>query len=198
MLVAEINPTMLFMLGALLIVSVMLRRAMRALSRDASASDCALPREPTTAGPRVSGATDELARWEIRMHELSRDLSGQLDTKIIVVEQLLRRVEQQTARLELAISEAQRWGVGQTEAASAGRDDPLVDNWPLAGDPARLAADALTPSTTQRAVADQLRRQVAALAAQGKPASAIAKQLDAPLGEVELLLSLRSDAIKRD
>ncbi len=42
------------------------------------------------------------------MHELSRDLSGQLDTKIRIVQQLVLRAEDQTARLEAALQRAEQ------------------------------------------------------------------------------------------
>jgi hypothetical protein len=47
---------------------------------------------------------EELSRWEVRMHELARDLQGQLDTKIALVAELLAQAEQTCQRLEGLLS----------------------------------------------------------------------------------------------
>jgi len=48
-----------------------------------------------------SGVTaEELARWEVRMHELVRDLQGQLDTKIALVAELVAEAERASRKLE--------------------------------------------------------------------------------------------------
>lgn len=81
-----------------------------------------MPRQATrnvsSAATRAADLPGDGNLWEVRMHELARELSGQLDSKIVIVQQLVRHAEQQTARLELAIAEARRWGL-RPDAARA-------------------------------------------------------------------------------
>jgi hypothetical protein len=45
-------------------------------------------------------------RWEIQMHDLARDLIGQLDSKIAILNGLLRTAEERIVRLEQAIEQS--------------------------------------------------------------------------------------------
>ncbi len=54
-----------------------------------------------------SGVTaEELARWEVRMHELARDLQGQLDTKIALVAELVAEAQRASRKLEELLQQA--------------------------------------------------------------------------------------------
>ena len=54
-----------------------------------------------------SGVTaEELARWEVRMHELVRDLQGQLNTKIALVAELVAEAERVSRKLEELLQQA--------------------------------------------------------------------------------------------
>jgi hypothetical protein len=48
-------------------------------------------------------APASVARWEVAMHETARDLMGRLDSKIVIVEQLVRDAHQAAARLEAVL-----------------------------------------------------------------------------------------------
>ena len=48
-------------------------------------------------------APASVARWEVNMHETARDLMGRLDSKIVIVEQLIRDAHQAAARLEAVL-----------------------------------------------------------------------------------------------
>lgn len=54
-----------------------------------------------------SGVTsEELARWEVRMHELVRDLQGQLNSKIALVAELVAEAERASRKLEELLQQA--------------------------------------------------------------------------------------------
>ncbi len=55
-------------------------------------------------GPTLSA--EDLARWELRMHEMVRDLQGQLDTKMALVVELVVRADQTIRQLEAALAQA--------------------------------------------------------------------------------------------
>ncbi len=109
------------------------------------------------------------------MHELARDLTAQLDSKIRVLELLIRQADDAAARLS------------QASAKSSDRDDRPVSR--------RVEAP---PSPPRKAVplriADNPRfERVYALADAGMTAPRIANQIGSQVGEVELILSLRSE-----
>ena len=103
MIWAELNPAMLFMLGALLVMMVMMRRTYRGSETAGGRMPRQATRNVSSAATRAADLPGDGNLWEVRMHELARELSGQLDSKIVIVQQLVRHAEQQTARLELAI-----------------------------------------------------------------------------------------------
>lgn len=47
---------------------------------------------------------EELRRWEVEMYELARSLTGELNTRIAVLQQLLRSAEREAARLEMLLA----------------------------------------------------------------------------------------------
>lgn len=56
--------------------------------------------------PPATVSADDLARWEVRMHELARDLQGQLDTKIALVVELITQADHVSRRLEALLAQA--------------------------------------------------------------------------------------------
>jgi hypothetical protein len=119
------------------------------------------------------------------MHDLVRDFKAELDSKIVIVEQLVRDAKKQADRLEAAISRAT-----ETCAASvqANVDLPRAENGRKAS--ARVdAADARPGSSASRRHAE-----IYALADQGLTSASIANRLGSPIGEVELILGLRGKA----
>ena len=116
---AAISPDIIFTGGLLLVAWFVLRWSRNrpgGKRRDHRFADDGSIGAPQDR-PRTPPAS--LDQWEVRMHELARDLSAQLDTKIRIVQQLVLRAEQQSARLEAAIDRAQRL-LEQDEASPAG------------------------------------------------------------------------------
>jgi hypothetical protein len=116
----------------------------------------------------LADAPPDVNRWQVEMHELARDLKGELDTRIAILQILLRQADQTAARLR---------GLGLGESL-----DPLaeIERW----QPENAAS---VSSQTQHPLASQ----ILALADDGKTPAEIAAATGLPLGDVEIALSLR-------
>ena len=113
--------------------------------------------------------------WEVKMHETARDLSAQLDSKMSALGHLIRESDRAAARLETAL-EAAGGDVrppGQAESLEA---------------PAN--ADSQPDSTS--AAGHRASEEIYTLADYGFDTREIAHRVDIPIGEVELILRLRS------
>ena len=112
--------TVLFLVGLVLVIGILLLRSHRYFGRR--------PKNPSvmvrTKRPEAKqkghhlDSPDELVRWEVEMHDIARELSAQLDTKIGVLAQLIRDADRASARLETALK-AER----QDEQDEKGRQD---------------------------------------------------------------------------
>ncbi len=203
------NSTILFLMGALLVAFVLLRKSQRRGP---------LAKLPPVSPPRHAGhppaghhldAPGTMARWEVEMYELARDLAGQLDSKIVIVEHLVADAQRAADRLDAAIQRAEQIGLWQRSSGQVD-DDRLADpsatetihakpvhDWPGRGgsdlpqpDPAGEQAAARRAAVALVGRADSVYR----LADRGLSSAAIAAELGEPLGEVELILSLRPAA----
>jgi hypothetical protein len=118
----------------------------------------------------LADAPAEVNRWQVEMHELARDLKGELDTRIAILQILLRQADQTAARLR-------GLGLGLGESL-----DPLaeIERW--------QPGDAASPN---RPTHHPLAARILALAEEGKSPAEIAHQTGLPIGEVEIALSLR-------
>ena len=212
MLLADAS-TNLFLLGLTLIVAVLIRRVTKSKAR-ASAADTRF--HAAASRPKALHSLDapgDVSRWEVHMHELARDLAGTLDSKMVVLQQLIadadRRIEL-LARADSGLGSSPRGGAAvqaerlqrllATPARRTGSPPTAVGR--SASPAASLSSARPSESTTsaaQRADAPVQngddgagQREIYRLADAGYGGSAIAQLIDAPLGDVELILSLRS------
>lgn len=128
----------------------------------------------------LSDAPAEVTRWQVEMHELAREMKGELDTKMAVLQLLIRQATDAAARLDEAVQRAERLGLNRLA-------DPLaaLENW--------------TPGAEQDVAAGEPARhpqagQIYALADAGQAPAAIARQTGLSLGDIEMVLSLRETA----
>ncbi|HEX5447423.1 MAG TPA: hypothetical protein VFW87_26650 [Pirellulales bacterium] len=186
-LLAQLEPTtVLFLSGLGLVCAVLLFRTHRQLNTRPKGqlshpSSWSKPRLPKTPAAHHLDLPRDAQRWEVQMHETARELRGQLDSKISVLQHLIRDAAAETARLEAAIERAARLEV------SAARPAPHLQAaavHPPAMRP-RAMAEPL-PSPTSRRYAE-----IYALADSGLASAAIATRVGSPIGEVELILGLR-------
>jgi hypothetical protein len=142
------------------------------------------------------------AQWEVDMHETARELKAQLDSKMRALQVLIAEADRAAARLEAALKT--RDNTDNTPSSNRARSggSPLFN--PKPGPPSRQEkkptglpanqAQALrpAPATTAAGISPQRNQQeIYTLADYGLSDSAIAQRLAMPVGEVELILSLR-------
>ena len=111
-------------------------------------------------------------RWEVQMHETARDLSARLDSKMGALQALIADADRAAARLE---------------AASDGRSQPARED----AEPITQAEALLSSGDSHDDGASPRQAEVCALADYGFDAAEIADRIGRPVGEVELILSLR-------
>jgi uncharacterized membrane-anchored protein YhcB (DUF1043 family) len=186
-------PTAMLGLGIVMMLAILLRRSFRyqqklkRQSRKAgkpSAKTTRRQEQLTNMFDRASPLLDApstILRWQVEMQELGRELKAEIDTKMRLLEVLVRRSNEAAERLEAAASHAERLGcVERTPAA----DDDSIESLAEQAAIDRTA----TPSPTVPACSDQ----VYAMADSGNNAADIADYIGLPVGEIEFVLSLRS------
>jgi len=175
----------------------------------------------TTVGPERSTPTRpahhleaprEMVQWEVQMHELARELRAQLDTKMRVLQHLIGEADRAAARLESALAAAsdgqrQPEPLSQVSPAISGDDSGFwLGESRIAGQAEGLKAAGADsqPLRERQNVQDldlsaekpppaQRYQEVYALADGGLDAPEIAQRVGIPVGEIELILSLRKD-----
>lgn len=156
------------------ITSMMLRRSHRQLlSRERPSTALSTPGPARRERGQLQDAPREFVDWEVKMHDLGRELSAQLDSKMSALQQLIADADRAAARLESALS-------------SAGREDH-----PEPPDEQTIAANA--PGSALSPRAEHERDQVCVLSDYGFEPADIARRVDLPLGEVRTILALRSN-----
>ncbi len=150
----------------------------------------------------------EMMKWEVEMHDLARELSARLDSKMSALEHLTREADRAAARLETALAATRRRDVPSPAPAAPRQDAPQP---PAAAAetilPPKSQADALKPgglddrglrldetgeeSASERPSRDRRYEEIYTLADYGYAAAEIAQRLGTPVGEIELILSLR-------
>jgi hypothetical protein len=214
-LIAELGAAQLVFMGAALLVTWILlsktHRYLRQNSRPVPAPEgfgrrtAETPPGATAAAPPV-----ETGAWEVQMHELARELSARLDSKMRALEQLTREADRAAARLEAALAATQPAATSRStfsKAASAARevlrggndfDAPpasQADGLKLGGGSPSSSVSSLESARAPAAdgpSSDHRYDEIYLLADYGHSAAEIAQRLGSPIGEVELILSLRS------
>jgi hypothetical protein len=101
-----LDPKALLIVGVLMIAVVILRVFLRAKRSEHTYHSPLKEKEGKSA--HMLDAPIEIGRWEVQMHETARDLMGELNTKIAIVEQLVRDANAAAERLEKAIERAEK------------------------------------------------------------------------------------------
>ena len=154
--------------------------------------------EPDRPSPRGQPPVD-FDRWEVEMYEIMRNATGQMDTKMGLLEHLIREADRAAARLEAATAAAARLpdSVAPSHVApDAPRFEPSAIR-PI-NQAEGLRPDGLrqAPSAADEAESDQPGKprryeEIYTLADYGYAAAEIAQRLAMPVGEIELILGLR-------
>jgi hypothetical protein len=103
-------PVLLLVAGMLLLIVVLRRRSAR-YYRAQSAEPRAierLSRASAGAASQSHQAPDDLAAWEVHLHETARELAAELDTKASALRHYIRLAQEERERLQRAIDESRR------------------------------------------------------------------------------------------
>lgn len=162
-----------FLLALAIIVLLLLRRSNRYFSRKGRSKIEGLVRIDRPAAPKRwtsnIDSPEVVAKYEVQLQETMRELSAQLDNKMVCLQVLLRQANEKIRRLE----ELQQ--IDDSGKTTSGKEGPNAND----------AASATGEFT------DPLHQQIFALAEQGFSAVTIAHRVAQPLREVESILRLR-------
>ena len=151
---------------------------------------------------------DDVARWEVHMHEVARELSGELDSKMGVLQELILQANRAAGRLEtaLAVAQATEEPAAPSETDAIGPPSSHEQSWETSSRPASQAEALKSPgrtevsphdsptstdSASEKQPADRRYEQIYTLADYGFDTVEVAQKVDMPVGEVELILGLR-------
>jgi DNA-binding NarL/FixJ family response regulator len=104
-LIAEMQQAQLLMVAGFVMLGwVLARRTIKMrkrVNRDATAANKAIQqiRERKEPAVPLCDAPAETQRWQVAMFDLQRELKAELDTRIVVVQTLLRQVDQRIEHL---------------------------------------------------------------------------------------------------
>ncbi len=108
-LLADIHAVWMFLAGVGLLTFILMKRSYRYFSRPRrKRNDKPLELQPRPKGPWDGAQHDTMAhieRQKVEMFEMSRDLNGQLNSKIIVLEKLIADSQRQITRLEALLAQ---------------------------------------------------------------------------------------------
>jgi hypothetical protein len=119
-LFADSNQLILVFIAAIVVATWMLMmRSQRYFGRRrAGEPENKWDTKPTPKTPAAQGELPEsVARWEVEMHETTRQMSAQLDSKMSALQALIADADRAAARLEAALN-GKPQGVPQKETAS--------------------------------------------------------------------------------
>ena len=107
-----IEPSWLFLAGCALLTMLLMRRTSRYFGQRISRSGSGphlehLPRPVKAWDGAQRDAFALIERQKVELHEISRDLTGQIDSKMILLEQLIATSNQQIERMEGLVAQLQ-------------------------------------------------------------------------------------------
>lgn len=112
------NSGWMFFAGCGLLTFFLLKRTFRRIGRSKKNSSAPIERIPRPTSAWDGAQRDAMAvieRQKVELHDMSRDLTGQLTSRIIVLEQLVGESQRQIERLEELLAEAKE--VEQSEVS---------------------------------------------------------------------------------
>ncbi|MBL4592107.1 MAG: hypothetical protein JKY96_09130 [Phycisphaerales bacterium] len=192
-------PSLLLVGGVLLAIMVMFR-AVRKGYRTRKVRDRNTPSPAARIDEihqRAQSSMDPTSRSMVDAEQLARRLGAQLDNKAARIELLLEEADRKLDLLNRQIAGIDRTGslpmtspTGQAEQPHQRAIDPsLLDRARIDQDLAERSpvATASTPGSAQ----DQINERILHLADDGLGSVEIARSLNQPIGQVELILNLR-------
>ena len=122
-LLASIHAVWMFLAGVGLLTFILMKRSYRYFSRPRQKrNDKPLELQPRPKGPWDGAQHDTMAhieRQKVEMFEMSRDLNGQLNSKIIVLEKLIADSQRQITRMEVLLAQIDDVQLDQAQSDAA-------------------------------------------------------------------------------
>lgn len=183
-LVASVVSRTMFFVGLALLTLILVRRSYkyfgpRRTKRGKTDPHLEKVDCPIQQDRPVTNVPVEVLRWEVQMHETARDLKAEIDSKMCALQVLIRQAREEADRLEKLLGAESSEPSDESTSTDRDRSIDIRTN----GAP---AAEPILPGTTQ------CRDEIYALADEGQTPTTIASLVGAPVGEIELILSLRS------
>ncbi|QDU91659.1 hypothetical protein Pla175_50890 [Pirellulimonas nuda] len=108
---AAITPQILFIAGCALLVYILMRRSYRffGAAKRRSTGPIDVQHRPVTQWDGVQADADaRVNRQQVELEEMSRQMRGEIDSKLIALRELSARCDAQIAKLESLLDRAQR------------------------------------------------------------------------------------------
>ena len=97
---------LILLMGAAIFLLLRTRGQLARQRRAADGDEAAIYAKMPRVDSLPDGLSDDLAQWQVNMHETARQLSAQLDTKLSLLQSLLADAERAAERLESALDRA--------------------------------------------------------------------------------------------
>lgn len=171
-----------------MLIFLLLRRSKRYLSKIKRPSTNTRRKldESRKASPLLD-APPEILRWQVEMHETARELKAELDSKMSALQATIRMAREESERLEATVARAEQLGISPCADTLAAIEELNGGERSIGCTLPAVPMDGSTQISAHRDAIYQL-------ADQGLAASEIANSIGVPLGDVELLISLRSES----
>ncbi len=175
-----------------------LKREKKREEKKAKSPKTPCPREPAgLAKQSLVDAPDNVLRWQVEMHDTARDLKAELDSKIGVLQSLVKMADDRIAQLT-SLVERTRAAAHPGDGIEAARQ--LVDEMRTTVSHATdLQKDGLTTAGSRVESTgfgmpgnNDMRQSIYQLADRGLDASQISEKTGRSLGDVEFILALRT------
>ncbi|MCG8651877.1 MAG: hypothetical protein MI861_18705 [Pirellulales bacterium] len=159
------NAQLLMVAGFVMLGWVLARRQLRMrkrVNRDTRAANKQLQAMRRRAEPTLplSDAPPETQRWQVALFDLQRELKAELDTRIAIVNTLVRQLDERIDRISA-----------------------------MQGGASSLQPDPLSGKTGSDHLSAQQHQAIVDLARAGYPAKEISVRTELPIGDVEIVLS---------
>jgi len=108
---ADIAAPALFALGCAMLTMMLLRRSYRYFGKKRNRNDPPIDAQPRPKNGWTGAHADATARIErqkVELHEYGRDVSAQIDSKLVLLNQLVAKSQSQIDRLETLLAEAEK------------------------------------------------------------------------------------------
>ena len=114
-------PQLILLLAMGLLIMMLWRRSSRHFGRGgkAYATPHRVSKLQDDRDLALADAPPEIGRWQVEMYELSRDMKGELDTKMAVLQLLIRNASAAADRLERAVAQAEQRGLSDAAVSAS-------------------------------------------------------------------------------